>query len=361
MADQTVSYSQTSIPDYAKPYVESMLGRAQSLTDVNQNPYQSYGGERVAAFSPLQMQSFQGIAGLNPSSYMQSAGQGLAGLAGAASGYQYAPTNIQTYQMGPAQQVRTQSFTMPGVSSQYMSPYMQDVVDAQKREAVRDANIQRTQNNANAVGKGAFGGSRQAIVDAELNRNTQQRLGDIQAQGLQAAYQQGQGQFNTEQQARLAAQQANQQAGLTVGTNNLNAAMNAQQLREQANQYGAGLGLQGLQTGLNAYNSLGSYGTNLLGMQNQFGTQQQQQAQNVLSTNYQDFLNQQNYPYKQLSYMSDMLRGVPLSQQSNSVYQSPPSMLSQVAGLGTAALGASKLFAEGGLARAALNRMMEDA
>jgi hypothetical protein len=92
------------------------------------------------------------------------------------------------------------------------------------------------------------------------------------------------------------------------------------------------------------------YGQNvgLLNLQNQFGGQQQQQVQNLLNTQYQDYLNAQNYPYKQLGFMSDMLRGLPLTQQSSAIYQTPPSAISQVAGLGTAALGASKLFAKGG-------------
>jgi len=106
-----------------------------------------------------------------------------------------------------------------------------------------------------------------------------------------------------------------------------------------------------LQAGMTGYNNLGGLGNQLynqqagaLGLQQQFGTQQQQQVQNVLNTQYQDFLNQQNYPYKQLGFMSDMLRGVPLSQQSQSIYQAPASALSQVAGLGTAAYAAGKAF-----------------
>ena len=70
--------------------------------------------------------------------------------------------------------------------------------------------------------------------------------------------------------------------------------------------------------------------------------------QNILNNQYQDYLNAQNYPYKQLGFMSDMLRGLPLTQQAATVYAPAPSMVSQVAGLGTAALGASKLFARGG-------------
>jgi len=82
-------------------------------------------------------------------------------------------------------------------------------------------------------------------------------------------------------------------------------------------------------------------------LQGQYGGMQQQQTQNILNNQMQDFQNYQNYPYKQLGFMSDMLRGLPLTQQSSSIYQAPPSMLSQVAGLGLSAkaLGA---FARGG-------------
>ena len=98
---------------------------------------------------------------------------------------------------------------------------------------------------------------------------------------------------------------------------------------------------------------------------------QQQWQQQALEQQYQDFLNYQNYPYKQLGFMSDLLRGLPLTQQSSTVYGQAPSMTSQLAGLGTAALGASKLsglFAKGGkvdsgggLAKLALMKIAEGA
>jgi hypothetical protein len=135
--------------------------------------------------------------------------------------------DINAAQMGPAQQVSTQSFAQPGAAEAYMSPYMQSVVDIQKREAARQSGIQGTQQQAQATQAGAFGGARDAIQRAERERNLSQQMGDIQAQGSQAAYSQAQQQFNAEQQARLAAQQANQQAGLTVGAQNLNAEQQA--------------------------------------------------------------------------------------------------------------------------------------
>jgi hypothetical protein len=216
-----------------------------------------------------------------------------------------------------------------------MSPYMQNVVDIQQREAQRQADIAGTQQQAQATKAGAFGGSRDAIMRSEAARNLALQKGDIQARGLQDAYTQAMNQFNTSQGQNQAAQQ-----------------LNAQQ-----QQFGAGLGLQGMQAANQSAANLANigqtqYGQNmgLLSLQNQFGAQQQGQVQNILNNQYQDYLNYQNYPYKQLGFMSDMIRGLPLTQQSSSMYQAPPSMLSQAAGLGTAALGASKagLFAKGG-------------
>jgi hypothetical protein len=448
MAEPTqTQITQTSIPDYAKPYVEGLLGKTEALTAT---PYQTYDANRIAGFTPMQQQAFQGAQGMQGSP-QTAAATGMAAQAGLqalntqyqngmfqnqfqAPG-QYNPAqvdmytaqapNLQQYQMGPAQQVRTQSFAAPGSAEAYMSPYMQSVVDIQQREAQRQADIAGTQLSSQATKSGAFGGGRQAIMQAEAARNLAQQKGDIQATGSQAAYQQAQQQFNAEQAARLQAQQANQGAGLTVGGQNLAAQLgvqqlgsgqsmqaqlanqqalqaaqqlaeqsrqygagygmtgaqtaaqygqSAQQLAEQSRQYGAGLGLQGLQTALQGAGQLGTLGgqqfaqgMDINKLQQSYGTQQQQQEQNIQSQQYQDFLNQQNYPYKQLGFMSDMLRGLPLSQSSSQIYQAPPSALSTAAGLGTAALGASKLglFAGGGavtqrpagLAELAISRM----
>jgi hypothetical protein len=104
--------------------------------------------------------------------------------------------------------------------------------------------------------------------------------------------------------------------------------------------------MQGLQTANQAASNLGTLGNQqynqnvgLIGLQNQLGGQQQQQVQNVLNNQYQSYLNAQNYPYQQLNFMSNILRGLPMTQQSASVYQAPPSMLSQVAGVGLTAAG----------------------
>ena len=315
----------SELPDWAKGYAKDTLAKGAALTDVNQNPYQTYGGERIAGFSDLQKQAQQGAAG------MQTAGQvglgsGLAGAAGlGALGTNYQGGNFYGGQFNS------------DAAKQYMNPYMQNVVDIQQREAQRQADIAGTQRNAQAVGAGAFGGSRQAITDAEAARNLATQKGDIQAQGLNQAYGQAANQFNQDYSRNL----------------------QAQQLGEQSRQYGAGLGMQGLQTGLQAAGQLGQLGQTQYGqemginqLQNQYGAQQQQQQQRGLDTAYQDFLNQQNYPYKQLGFMSDLVRGMPLGQQSTSaIYQAPPSMAQTIGALGVGAIGASKagLFADGGL------------
>jgi hypothetical protein len=133
-----------------------------------------------------------------------------------------------------------------------------------------------------------------------------------------------------------------QQFNAEQGANQAAANLNAQQ-----GQFGAGLGIQGLQTALTGANTLGNLGnqqyTQNMGattLQNQFGAQQQQQVQGVLNNQYQDFLNAQNYPYKQLGFMSDMLRGLPLTQTASTLYQPAPSTGAQVLGAATSLGGA---------------------
>ena len=79
-------------------------------------------------------------------------------------------------------------------------------------------------------------------------------------------------------------------------------------------------------------------------LQNQLGTQQQQQNQNIETAKYQDWLSKQNYPQQQMDVMASYIRGTPLSTQSASQYTAAPSTLSQVVGLGTAGVGAYGMY-----------------
>ena len=333
MADPQISQitqTQTSIPDYAKPYVENLLGQAQAYTDPTQSPYQQYMGERQAQFSPLQQFSYDNAALMQGAPQLQDATAmaGSAGLGALNTGYTYNP-------------FQTKSFTSPGMAESYMSPYMKNVVERQQADVTRQAGIASQAQGAQAARAGAFGGSGDYLMRGQARGNLNRQLGDIYAQGQQAAYTQGMGQFNQEQ-------------GATQAAANLNA---------QQGQFGAGLGLQGLQTALTGANALGNLGNTqyqqnmgINQMQNQYGLQQQQQSQNILNNQYQDFLNYQNAPYKQMGFMSDILRGLPLTQQSATMYQTPPSMLSQVAGLGLAGAGAYKAFGAAGGATGDLER-----
>jgi hypothetical protein len=220
---------------------------------------------------------------------------------------------------------QAQSFTGPGTAQSYMSPYMQNVVDVQSQQARRQAEIGQQTQQAQAARSGAFGGARDYISRAQGNADLQRTLAGIQATGSQNAFQQGMQQFNAEQAANQSAANLNAQQG----------------------QFGAGLGLQGLQTALTSANTLGNLGgqqyTQNMGattLQNQFGAQQQQQVQGVLNNQYQDFLNSQNYPYKQLGFMSDMLRGLPLTQTASTLYQPGPSTSNQLLGAATSLGGA---------------------
>jgi hypothetical protein len=270
--------------------------------------------------------SYENAGLMQPQGQLQDATAlaGQAGLGAINTGYTYNP-------------FQTQSFTSPQMAESYMSPYMQNVVERQQNDANRQAAIAQQAQGAQAARSGAYGGSGDYLMRAQAAGNLARQKGDIQAQGLQQAYQQGMGQFNTEQAAT----------------------QNAAQLNAQQGQFGAGLGLQGLQTALTASNALGNLGNTqyqqgmgINALQNQYGLQQQAQMQKDIDTKYGDYLNAQNYPYKQLSFMSDIIRGVPLTSTGSSIYTAPPSTAQNIASLGLGAAGVSKLWggANGGVA-----------
>jgi len=297
MSGGSTSTQTNSIAPWMEEAAKAQLGKATALTDTTQNPYQEYTGNRIAEFNPMQEKFFSGVNNLQTSGAL---GQGI-GAAGEATG-RALNTSYTPYQTGQ----------FGAQAGQYMDPYMQNVVDIQQREAQRQADIARTQSNATAVKSGAFGGSRQAIVDAEAARNLATQKGDIQARGLQDAYTRAQQQFNTEQA-----------------------------LGEASRQYGAGLGIEGLKTALTGASQLGGLGStqfgqekDILGAQQSAGGQQQAQEQAKLSQDYEDFLAKQKYPYQQLEFMSNIMRGTPYG-TTTSMYTPGASFGSQLLGAGT--------------------------
>ena len=238
---------------------------------------------------------------------------GMAGLGGLNAQYTYKPSDFNTAFSNA--NIKDAKGNITGNSM--MNPFT-GVMDA---AAYRNSQIQNNAINAQATLGGAFGGGRQAIMGAQNNADLQRQLGQNQFN----AYNQAQTQYNTQNQ------------------------QNAQQ-----QQFGANLGMQGLQTALTGANALGSLGqtqfaqnVGLTGLQNQFGLQQQQQAQNVLNTNYQNFMAEQNDPYKRLGFYSDIVRGAPLTQTGSSVYQPSPTAMQNLTSLGLGAYGLNSLFGSG--------------
>ena len=289
------STSTTTIPEYAKPYAERMLGKSEALTD---SAYQNYGGQRLATATPEQQAVRQNVAA------MQQPGQFAAGTGLAAAGGLNA--------LGAGQQYMNMA-TSPGAQQAFMSPYMQNVVDLQKQEAIRDAQKGQLAQNLAAARQGTYGGARQLLAGTERERNLQQNLANIQATGAQKAYEQAmQGmQFGT--QAGIQGSQAATQAGATLG------------------QLGIGQQQQAL---------------DLAKAQEAFGGMGQAEQQKALDIQYQDFLQQQQNPYKQLGFMSDILRGSAnlTATGGKTVYEAPPSVASQIGGLGLAGLGVYNLL-----------------
>jgi hypothetical protein len=305
----TTTKSETSnIPEYARPYVERMMGSTEkqiytygdkgNITGFQ--PFTSFSefdkarggsGETVAGFTPMQANAMKGIGNYQLPGQTQFAtgltGMGALGSMGAGADYASQATN-------------------PYAMQAYMSPYMENALQPQMREAARQSAIEGQRQQAQAVQAGAFGGSRQGLIEAERQRNLAQQQGDIYGRGMQTAF----------EQAR------------------------------QAQQFGADIGLRGYGQALQGAGQLGALGEQqykqelgLLGQQMGVGEKQQQYEQNRLNQIIQDYATKQQYPFIQLGTLSNMLRGLPMQASTTQLYQAQPSMLQQ--GIGLAGAGAN--------------------
>ena len=341
------SYS-TNLPEYAKPYYQELLkqtgqqiyetapvvydkkGKVISGGQVTGvKAYQPYEGERLAGFEPGQIAVQQETAGLQtPGQFGQATtglgiGQGM-GFGAAAQGlnqaFNYNPQDIQggTFNQGAA--------------AAYMDPYQQYVTDIALREAQLQGAKDRRASMFGSISRGSFGGARQALMQAEQQRYLNQNLADIQAKGSQAAFQSAQQQFNADQARR----------------------MQAAQLTQQGQQYQAGLGkdigLAGLTAGLQGSQALGQLGTqeqaaNLERLRAQAASAAEPQAmkQKEMDIAYQTEMEKRNFQKQQLEYLSNILRGNAGALGSTQTqYVTPPSVASQIGGLGLAGLGLYK-------------------
>jgi len=320
-SNTTSTVNQNTIPAELMPYALGNLQAAKGQlfqTDANgaitgyqpYKPYSANPNKYVAGFSALQKQAQQGAGKLKmPGQYGVATGMATSagrGALGAGEAYNQAATD-------------------PGSMSQWMSPYMNNVVDYQTQQANRQYDISGAQQMGSASRAGAFGGSRDAIMAAENERNRNQNITGIQATGAQTAW----------QDAR------------------------------QAQQFGSTLGMQGYSTAIQGAQELGTLGdqrlaaqTGILNTKNQYGAQQQERQQALMNQRIKNFENQQNQPYRAMDVMSGLVRGTPIAQSSTSTNVANPSYAQQIGGLlGTAGslYGAYKGKANGGIVQAYAN------
>ena len=290
--------SQTSeFPEELKPYITDILERSKTRMEAREaEGYIPYPAPRLAEFTPEQLEAQTGIAGL--------ARTGLASDPTLASSRTYMQPALDATQASLGQ-------FDTAAAQQYMSPYMQSVIDIQKREAMRSGDVQRQEIGKQAVGAGGFGGSRQAIAEAEQRRNEAQLLADIQAKGQQSAFEQAGAQFERQKVREL-----------TGG------------------QQFAALGEQAPRLALAELGALSGV-----------GAAQQEQGQRALDIGYQQFQEELQYPERTLQEYSSIIRGFPLTPNQFSVTQTatpPPNLATQLAGVVGTGAGAFKAFAKDG-------------
>jgi hypothetical protein len=331
---QTQTSYSTNLPEYARPYYEELLkqsGQQIYTTDdkgkvTGVKEFTPYTGERIAGFTPEQQAVQARTAGLTQPGQFAGATTGLgagttmglgAGVAGLGQAFDYNPMAISGG-----------TFNAPA-AAYYSSPYQEAVTDVAVREARRQGDIERSRGAMGAIGRGTFGGARQALMQSEQDRNLAQNIGDIRARGQQEAFMNAQQQFERDQARR----------------------MQAAQLGQQAQQFQAGIGkdigLAGLTAGLQGSQALGALGatqqaSDIERLKAQAASAGESQAlqQERLNQQYQQFMDKQNFQKAQLDYLSNILRGNAGALGQTQVQYAPaPSVASQLGGLGLAGLG----------------------
>ena len=312
----------TNLPEYAEPFYRNVMERAEAESV---RPYDRYEGQRFEQFTPLQQESFQAATdiarqGIPPA--MRAATLKAADVAG----YEqpYAPTD---FGVG--------SFTDQGVASQYMNPFVENVIDVQRRRGQERFEEDVVPGlRAQAVRQGAFGGSRAALQEGLARARLGQGLSDQEAALRAQAYQGAQGLYTTEAARQL----------------------KEQQLADTAAQQASRLGIAGGELGLRSAAQLAALGgleqqtaLRSADVLRQVGEQEQAERQSMLDIGYSDFLSQRDYPRRQISYLGGIMHGVPVSPETEtSMYQRPPGSGQQLMGYGLGGLGlARSIFGQG--------------
>jgi 23S rRNA A2030 N6-methylase RlmJ len=295
MATSTsVSSALTDVPAILQPYITAPGGILPTAQKILAQDYKTTYGDPLAAAG---LAGSQRVASLSP--MQQQIGKELGSMA--TPGQFGAGTTAVQSGLGTLA-----GMTDPTQTAQYMSPYVQNVIDVNKAEALRDAQKGLVAGNLGAARQGTYGGARQLLAQTEQDRNLQTKLGSIQSTGMQNA-------FDAAQRAQIA-----QAAGYGTMGQTLGALGTAQQASD-----------------IDRIKTQGAYGDL------QKATQQQQ-----LDAQYSDLMAKLNYPVTSLETMNNLVRGVPLTQtgQTTTTATPPPSFASQLAGMGLTGLSLYNMF-----------------
>jgi len=365
--------TQTNLPEYAEPYYRDLLARVGLESGLK---YQPFGGPRLEYFRPEEQTAMRRMRDLGMSgtpAELEMAGQ-IAAQTGLGNPYaetmlevtrraQEMPGYASTFrQENVYSGYQPQFMSDPEVIRSYMNPYMELVTDPQVREAERQSKIQGQQLGLQSAGLGSLGGYREAIMQAERERNLQQQKNDIYGAGLAQAYTQATGTFQAGEQAR---QQA-ASMGLDAARIEQAGRIAEEQARSRAMDMNYAQAQRAAQLGQSAYSQLlGGEQQRLAsaGMLGDFVGQRQQMElerlramqtagqierelrQRGLDIGYSDFLRQQAYPRENLAFYSSMMQGIPIAPgQISQSYGITPSMTQQLLGAGIAGVGLYNAF-----------------
>jgi len=371
MGTPMTSAAQTSAAQLGtSPYMQAAQFQGPGSVGYNNVYSQGFNNQSAAQLmNPYLQQSLNPqIALLNQQQGMQQAqNQAQATQAGAFGGSRM---GVQNALQNQSNQLAMSNLVGQGYNNAFNNAQQQfntqNAASLQAQQANQAAGINTGQFNAQM-------GYNTGLQNAQL----QQQAG-LANQSLAGQYGLQQGQFNqaanlANQSAQQQANLANQQAGLTAGQANLGAQLSTQQLGAQQNlaaqqanqqagltaqqaninqqQYGAGLGLSANQAAISGANAQANIGQNQyaqqtgnIGLQNTLGAQQQQYQQGLLNTQYQNYVNQLNYPYQQQGYIQNMINGYPVQNTQSITQPSSPSGIQNIAALGLGAYGVSQLF-----------------
>jgi hypothetical protein len=376
---QNITQSTSNIGPAQQPYYNKLMQGAQGLLTtktpryVNKDPVTGVETPigRIANFTDQQQNLQREVAGMGtPGQFGQATDfANQAGVAALNAG-NYDPTqfNMQSvnapdlnmYQMDQAQQFGNEQ------AQQYMSPYFQNVLDVQKQRAQEDAQRTQLMQNLGASRQGTYGGSRQLLAGLTRERDLGRQMGDIQATGQQAAYENAQQQFERDRAAGFQTNNANLNAALGVQSlgagQSMQAALanqqydlEAQKASEQSRQFGSSQGLQGAQAAGQMAQTLANIGqtqqnadAQRLALQQQTAAQEQALNQQMRDLDYADFQKAANDPYTRLQQYSNLMSGVPQAMSTTTTQSAPsPSVASQLLGGGLAAAGIYNTFRGG--------------